>query len=189
MIIRGMLVLAAATLAACGAPKSKSADASQDAASGQAAADAEPEKAVSAERELVDRNAGHPELTPQQKVGGAEGRSPFVGDRVVKLNAIVRRSLEISHEFDTVAAGVRAAVATAASGGDRAAAEAGVKTVSDLHDRAKLALDDMSAAEADLKASGEYYDDAILYGMTKFVADIEAELREEKAALQARLGG
>ena len=147
------------------------------------------ESEVSGQRELVDRNAGHPELAPEQKVGGVEGRSPFVGDRVIGLNAIVRRSLDVSRDFDKAVPGIRAAVDAAVAGGDRVAAEAGLKTISDFYDRAKAALDDMVKAEAELKASGEYYDESIFYGMQKFVADIETELREEKEALAAKLAG
>jgi hypothetical protein len=143
---------------------------------------------IDPQRALTDLNAAHPELAPSQQVGGAEGRSPFVGDRVIKLNAIVRRSLDVSREFDKAAPGIRAAVDAAAAGGDRATAEAGLKAISDFYDRAKSAFDDMAVAEAELKASGEYYDDAIFFGMQKFVADIETELREEKAALAAKLG-
>jgi hypothetical protein len=145
--------------------------------------------AIVAERTLADRNAGHDDLTAVQKVGGAEGRSPFEGDRVIGLNAIVRRSLDVSREFDKAAPTIRAAVDAAAAGGDRAAAEAGIATVNGLYGRAKAALDDWAKAEADLKASGEYFDEAIFYGMTKFVADVEQELREEKEALAAKLAG
>ena len=188
--MRIILVAAALTIAACGAPQSSKSAAKQ---STEAAEDAAPSSsaidALNEARESVDENAAHPELAPEQKIGGAEGRSPFVGDRVVKLNAIVRRSLDVSREFDKAAPGIRAAVDAAAAGGDRAAAEAGLRTVGELYDRAKSALDDMAKAEAELKASGEYYDDAIFYGMQKFVADMETELREEKAALAARLDG
>lgn len=177
-------VILAALAAGCGKREAAAtADATAEPSSTESSA------ASSGQRELTDLNAGHPELAPGQKVGGAEGRSPFVGDRVIKLNAIVRRSLDISREYDAAAPGIRAAVDAAAAGGDRAAAEAGIKTISDYYDRAKSALDDMVKAEEELKASGEYYDDSIFYGMMKFVTDIETELREEKAALAAKLGG
>lgn len=181
-----LLTFVAASALAVGCGKAeKDTQKSAAAAEAEQAADGE----ISGQRELIDRNAGHPELAPSQKVGGVEGRSPFEGDRVLSLNAIVRRSLDVSREFDKAAPGIRAAVDAAVAGGDRVAAEAGVKSVSDLYDRAKAALDDMVKAEAELKASGEYYDDSIFYGMQKFVADIETELREEKEALTAKLAG
>ncbi|MDZ7628030.1 MAG: hypothetical protein U5J99_06425 [Parvularculaceae bacterium] len=34
-----------------------------------------------------------PELDPNLRIGASEGRSPFEGDRVIGLNAIVQRSL------------------------------------------------------------------------------------------------
>lgn len=181
MLRRILVVTVAAAAVGCG-------KAERDAPASAPAAAAEEAPAPSGQRELKDLNAGHPELAPEQKVGGAEGRSPFVGDRVVKLNAIVRRSLDVSKEFDAQAPAIRAAVDAAAAGGDRVAADAGLKTLGDFYDRAKAALDDMVKAEAELKASGEYYDDAIFYGMMKFVTDIETELREEKEALSAKLG-
>ncbi len=186
MLTRFALMLAALGLAACGASKTK------DAAADKAPVSKEEQEVVDApidaQRELVDRNVGHPELLPTQKIGGAEGRSPFDGDRVIGLNAIVRRSLDVSREFDKAAPAIRAAVDAVAAGGDRAAAESGVKSIDEFYDRAKAALDDMVKAEGELKASGEYYDDAIFYGMVKFVADIESEIRVEKAALTAKLG-
>lgn len=91
-----MLFVAVAllALAGCGAKNDQAeknaASVQDDAANGGAASEG-----LSAERALVDRNAGHSELSAAQKIGGAEGRSPFEGDRVIGLNAIVRRSLDI----------------------------------------------------------------------------------------------
>jgi hypothetical protein len=183
MNVKIIAAFGALALAACGVSKETSAAAPAVGDDAEAAAESEAGAAIDAEREHVDLNAAHPELAPELKIGGAEGRSPFVGDRVVGLNAIVRRSLEVSREFDA-AAGLRAA----AAGGDRAAAQQALATVSDLHDRAKAALNDMLGAEKELKASGEYYDEVIFAGMMKFVADVETETREEKAALAAKLG-
>lgn len=175
MIARPLVAVCMLALSACGASEEKSAPA--------AASVGEQAAPTRGEREHVDLNAAHPELAPEQKIGGAEGRSPFEGDRVVGLNAIVRRSLDVSKEFDA-AAEVRAA----ATSGDRTAAEKALATVAALHARAKSALDDMLKAEAELKESGEYYDAVIFAGMMKFVADIEAETREEMGSLGARLG-
>jgi hypothetical protein len=141
-------------------------------------------------RKLYDRNAAHPELDPSLKIGGSEGRSPFEGDRVIGLNAIVRRSLVASKQYDIKISGIRAAVdkaATTKSPDDRAAAEAGLKSVEGWYDEAKAALDDMAIAEQELQASGEYFDKGVFGAMVKFVTDIEKELREEKATLAAKL--
>ncbi len=188
MLKAAFAAVALLALAACGAPKSS--DAAANAASEeQAGSAADALDTLNTARETIDENAAHPDLPAEQQIGGAEDRSPFVGDRVIKLNAIVRRSLDVSREFDKAAPAIRAAVEAAAVGGDRAAAQVGMKTIGDLYDRAKAAQDDMAVAETDLLASGEYYDDAIFYGMKSFVADIERELSDEKAALAAKLGG
>mgnify|MGYP000533561519 CR=1 FL=1 len=186
-MVRFLLVLAAAALAA-GCGKSGKEAKTEQAASEAPASEAAVDVAISGQRKLVDLNAGNPQLSPEQKVGGVEGRSPFEGDRVIKLNAIVRRSLDLSREFDGAAPGIRAAIDAAAAGGDRAAAELALKTMDEFHGRAMAAREDMTKAEQELKASGEYYNEVIFAGMQKFVAELETELREEKEALAAKLG-
>jgi hypothetical protein len=187
MLRRFILALTAALAAGC-AKSSDDQSPSDEAAPGAAAEEA-PE--IDPYRKLIDRNAQHPELDPTQKIGGWEGRSPFEGDRVIGLNAIVERTLNVSREYDRNIVGIRAAAEKAAAADataeDRAAAEDGLKKVAAWYDEAKAAFDDMKRAEADLLASGEYYNPGIFAGMVKFVTDIETELREEKAALAARL--
>lgn len=188
-----ILVVVAMALVACGKPKSSDAAATSDAASAEAAtAGGSGASVLNPERKAIDENAAHPELLPTQKIGGSEGRSPFEGNRVIGLNAIVRRSLDTIREFDKAVPAIRAAAETASRTGaapDRDAAEAGLKTIDAFYERALSARDDMAVAEKDLVASGEYYDDAIFYGMVKFTQDVELEIREEKAALAAKLGG
>ncbi len=142
-------------------------------------------------RKVFDRNAAHPELPPSAKIGGVEGRSPFEGDRVIGLNAIVRRSFDTSKLYDRNIDGIRAQVAKAAATNDpdeKALAEEGLKKVEGWYAEAKAAFDDMAKAEEDLRASGEFFDEGIFGAMVKFVKDIEKELREEQATLSAKLG-
>jgi hypothetical protein len=175
---------AAAAAAASDAPASAAVEATAP------AADEEP-ALIAPRREPIDRNALHPELKTEFKIGGSEGRSPFVGDRVIGLNAIVQRSLDVSREYDKLAPGIRAVVekAVSASGtaADRAAAADAVKSIEAMHEAAKAAYDDMAKAKEDLLASGEYYDEGIFAGMAKFVGQIEKETRDEVAALSAKL--
>ncbi|MFN3960206.1 MAG: hypothetical protein ACK4NP_09865 [Parvularculaceae bacterium] len=188
MLRRLTLVSTAALAVGC----AKSSDDKSPSGEGAPGASAEQAPEIEPYRKLIDRNAQHPELDPTQKIGGWEGRSPFEGDRVIGLNAIVKRTLDVSREYDRSITGIRAAAdkaaAADATADDRAAAEDGLKKVEAWHGEAKAAFDDMKRAEADLLASGEYYDPGIFAGMVKFVTDIEAELREETAALAAKLG-
>lgn len=121
--------------------------------------------------------------------GENEARSPFVGDRVVKLNAIVQRALDAINEFDRKRADLRAAVdAGVATGADDAAKASMNDALSDLdkfYDQSKAALDDLLAAEEEMKAAEELYNEPIFAGMVKFVTEVETELREEKASIEA----
>ncbi len=121
--------------------------------------------------------------------GKNEARSPFERETVIRLNAIVQRSLDAINEYDGRRADIIAA-ADAAAGGDedaRVKAKEGEAFVSGLYDRAKLALDDFKTAENDVKTSGEDYNAAILAGMVTFVTKVEAELRTAKESLAEKL--
>lgn len=193
--MRPALLFLTATLflAACGEKKTAEPATGAAAPADKAAEPAPAEEKIDPQRPLTDLNATLTDLPPELRVGGAEGRSPFEGDRVVGLNAIVRRSLDLIRAFDTAAPGIRATVdkgaAPTASAADRAAAAESVAKVEEMYAQAKAALDDMRKAEAELKASGEYFNENIFYGMVTFVGDVEQELREEKAALSAKLAG
>ncbi len=186
--------LALLMLAACAAKEDDAgkpgvADAAQEATDeGESSA-----SKISPQRELIDRNAAHPELLPSQKIGGTEGRSPFEGDRVIGLNAIVRRSLDTVREFEVklppIVAAVDAATKPGAGAVEIAAGNEGLQTIGALYDRAKSALDDMTLAETELRGSGEYFDESIFEGMIQFTRDVEIEIGEAKAELNAKLSG
>lgn len=124
------------------------------------------------------------------KQGAGDVRSPFTRETVIRLNAIVARSLAAIDEYDanikSIRASIDASVGASATVEDRSAAEAGVKKVAALYDQAKLAYDDMRGAENDLKSSGEEYNAAILAGMVGFVVDVENELGRAKNDLSRR---
>ena len=97
--------------------------------------------------------------------------SPFTKERVIMLNAIVRKSLDIINEYD----GVR-----------RAYEKSDGKSTSDfqvkLKEFSKKALavrEEMAEAKKDLVSSGEKYNEAIFAGMVKFVHDVDNELRNK----------
>jgi len=185
--------LALVFLAGCsGGKKADDQAAVEKSAIDTAGAEATPAEPIVPEREHIDRNAAAVQLPPEAKIGGTEGRSPFVGERVIGLNEIVNRSLVTMREFDTKVSAIRqdvkAAAEPTASLAVREKAAESMKTIDDLYDRAALALNDMAKAESDLKSSGEYFDEVIFYGMKKFVSDVESEIGDEKRAL-AKLGG
>lgn len=121
--------------------------------------------------------------------GTNEASSPFERETVIRLNAIVQRSLDAINDYDGRRAEILAA-ADAAAAGDaeaRVKAEEGAAFVRDLHGRAKLALEDLMTAENDVKTSGEVYNAAILAGMVTFVTKVEAELRTASENLDVKL--
>lgn len=118
--------------------------------------------------------------------------SPFTKETVLKLNAIVGRSLTAVKEYDGVIARIQASVGAAAiegaSGETYAEALKGLTTIRTLSAEASLARDDLRAAEDELKSSGENYNEAILAGMIVFVAKVDDELRRATENLESKLG-
>lgn len=125
------------------------------------------------------------------ELGPDQFDAPFRKETVLKLNAIVARSLSAITEYDGAIPGIRAAVDAAiagkASAEARADARIGVARIEGLAGEAKSARDDLRAAEAALKASGEKYNDEILAGMIIFVEKVDDELRSAAAELKTRL--
>ena len=116
----------------------------------------------------------------------------FTRETVIKLNAIVQRSLDVYKEFSPELKSINAAVDTAmaedASADDRATAEAGYDKIVAWHDRALAAQADMTDAVEVLKASDEIYNEELLAGMIKYVNDIEGEMKKRRRSIEERLG-
>jgi hypothetical protein len=119
--------------------------------------------------------------------------SPFTKETVLRLNAIVGRSLAAIREYDgainAIERSIDAARAEGATKSERAKANDGIAQVARLSVEATAARADLGAAEAALTAGREQYNEVILAGMTTFVAKVDDELRLAKDALSARLGG
>lgn len=149
----------------------------------------------------VGNSAPAAALGPDEGAGGTEPefvelgldqfRSPFTNETVLKLNAIVGRSLAAVKEYDgainEIQRSIDAARAAGAPDSARAEAKDGLARVARLSDEAKSARDDLRAAEAGLKASGEKYNEVILAGMTAFVVKVDEELRTATKTLSVRL--
>jgi hypothetical protein len=125
------------------------------------------------------------------ELGPDELASPFSTDTVLKLNAIVQRSLETIQAYDKEFRAIRAAIGKAAAGdavqADRAAAQAALARLEELSAAAASAHTDMNDAVEQLKGSGEKYNDALLAGMVDFVAKVDAEINQEKIDQTAAL--
>lgn len=115
---------------------------------------------------------------------------PFTQATVLALNSIVGRSLTVAQEYDGAIRVIRRAVdVTGLAGAPPAArteAETALAALAALDGRAKAARDDLRVAVEALEASGEAYDAELLGGMVGFVADVEAEIAQERSRL-ARL--
>ena len=111
----------------------------------------------------------------------------FTRETVIKLNAIVQRSLDTVKMYDKSIKDIRGSIDAATM--DGATAEAREKAVADIAKleewrmATKLAKEDMDAAVEELKASDEVYNENILAGMTIFVDKVEKEIREEHEKL------
>ena len=92
--------------------------------------------------------------------------SPFTERTVLRLNAVVARSLAVVDRFDRL----------------RGAPGSGVEPLEQLAAEATAARTAMDGAEADLRRSGEPFNEAILAAMTGFVREVEQEVRQELAA-------
>ena len=134
----------------------------------------------------------HPERETIE-IGLEHLRPAFTRDTVIRLNAIVARSLETIREYDGEIVGLRQAVDSALV--DGATPDAHTEAIASLErlgafeERAKRALHDMRGAVGQLEASGERYNEAILAGMVDFVEDVESELHHERQQLSERLAG
>jgi hypothetical protein len=147
--------------------------------------------------------AGKTKAAQEAPRGAIEGREfsaiesdamhpAFTEVTVIKLNAIVRRSLDTANEFTGSVRAIRASVdaATTESASDEDAAEArgNLRQIGRWHEEARAAQADMTAAAEELRASDEIYNEEILTGMIKYVDDVERMLRQEQQNLSYKLG-
>ena len=117
------------------------------------------------------------------ELGEDEVDAPFTRERVIQLNAIVRRSLVLVEEFDDQVPAIRTSVAD----GTDAEAEAAMAKLQAMSERSKAVIADITAAEKDILSTGEKYNDAILAGMVGFIDDVDKELDEEIEQLSAKM--
>ena len=97
-------------------------------------------------------------------------RSPFTQERVVKLNAIVKKSLDIITKFDELRKSLQADGASSS--------EFGI-ALKKLSSKASDARAEMAQAKLELENSGEHYNKPIFAAMVKFVDDVDEELKIE----------
>ncbi len=137
-------------------------------ASAQAAA--APDAAGDAQAETGQ--GGGEALNGLTEIRPTDFKPAFERETVIKLNSIVRRSLEVIEAFDDQ----RRRLTAARSAGEAVDTAAMYAEWDALHVRAIEALGDMKAEIARLEASDEDYNSAILAGMADFVGDVEAEI-------------
>jgi len=117
----------------------------------------------------------------------------FTQSTVLKLNAIVRRSLDAINEYDEIIKEVRIAVDKAVSEnvvpGLKEQAEQKIAQITVLSEVSKSALGDMMIAVKKLRHSDELFNRAILAGMIDFVEDVEREISAQQAKLEKMLNG
>ena len=97
--------------------------------------------------------------------------SPFTRETVLKLNAIVQRSLNAINEFDH------------ARSSDNIYPDQRFNVYTDLSEKASSAHADMALASNKLISSNERYNEEILSAMVYFVQQVDNEIREETQQL------
>ena len=117
--------------------------------------------------------------------------APFTRATVIKLNAIVRRSLDTIDAYDAQLDTMRAAIDEAAKGGATdeviARAQAELTALAELKAQAAAAKGDMTDAVEALQASEENYNANILQGMIIFVNRVDEEINAEYEKQSARV--
>ena len=125
------------------------------------------------------------------ELGSRDIEAPFERETVVRLNDIVRRSLVAVRKYDAQIEAIRADVFAAErdemSEHQLADARASLAKLHDLVVEASQALSDMKAAVAELEASDETYNAAILAGMVRFVKTVADEIGAEHARLEKQI--
>lgn len=129
---------------------------------------------VHAEKSVDQKGQQVVELAPE------DFKPSFTKSTVIKLNAIVSRSLDVINEYDSIIGEMK-------QSSDPKSIENQIRRVDQLSEQSTLILTDMLAAEKELKASDEVYNSAILAGMKDFVSDVEREVTERSAKLAQSL--
>lgn len=115
----------------------------------------------------------------------------FTEETVQKLNAIVRKSLEVIREYTKDIKNMRATVDQAsqpsATDKDKRMAQENVEVLNKLSKRSMDALKEMNQAATELRNSDELFNPTLLHGMIDFVEDVEREITSEYKELSAAL--
>jgi len=108
----------------------------------------------------------------------------FSKETVIKLNGIVSRQLTVIDEYDAVIGKARKVMQSSTD-----SQQAQLSQYSDIIDalsqRAKINLEDMTAAKKELIASDETYNEATLAGMMTFVINVDKEISTQSDLLHS----
>ncbi|MEM1153314.1 MAG: hypothetical protein AAGI44_04180 [Pseudomonadota bacterium] len=111
----------------------------------------------------------------------------FERETVIRLNAIVRRSLNAVRDYDADINAIRRKHADSlldeATAEQRAEATANLSKLRAWVQTTSLAVSDMNATVLKLEASDETYNAAILAGMVRFVTTVADEISTEHARI------
>ena len=118
-------------------------------------------------------------------------RSPFDAPTSVKLTAIVRKAKDSITKFDDTIPAIRTLVSKGAAAPQhsmaRAKALAAIKQLNMMHQPAIKASAEIKVARVELVASKQYFNNTVLSGMEKFIADVNAEFDDEMKMLSSKL--
>lgn len=109
----------------------------------------------------------------------------FTRDTVIKLNAIVKRSYAVIEGFDDFKRELNSATMHKVGTSTGLLSESQTVAITALEQHSNAAVADMREAVKALKVSDEYYNVAVLAGMTRFVEAVDKEISVFVAATDA----
>lgn len=133
----------------------------------------------------ITENLVQPESgTNFQELSRENFHPAFTKNTVLKLNAIVSKSLDVINEYDSVMGQVRRVKKTPI---EEQNLSNEIERINQLSSQSKQILSEMLLAEKALKDSDEVFNRAILAGMVDFVSDVEREVTAQSQLLSQSL--
>ncbi len=138
------------------------------------AACAQPEAAAAPEMDAADQLAANARKSLLENTGDDRAKPAFTKETVIKLNAIVRRSLDAMDTFDDLVP----ELASAKASGDSARAAAITKQMGELEATTIAARAEFATEKEALLARKEEHNKIVLDAMEQFVVEAPGEIAE-----------
>jgi hypothetical protein len=138
---------------------------------------AQPEAAPAPEMDAAEQLSANAQKALLENSDDDRSKPPFTKETVIKLNSIVRRSLDSLEAFDVLVP----ELAAAKQSNDTARVTEITKQMAELETSATTARTDFVAAKKALIASKEEHNQIVLDAMEQFVLEVPSEIAETLA--------